>query len=343
MIPLYKKLKESENLQPILVSTGQHREMLNSLFELFEVKPDVDLDIMKKGQDLTDITTRVLLSMRYLIKSVEPSLILVHGDTTTAFASALAGFYNGVEIGHIEAGLRTYNLKSPYPEEFNRQGIDRMAKYFFCPTETSKDNLEQEVLNKGSELFVTGNTVIDALLEVAGKVEAKEGRPYILVTGHRRENFGFGFEQICTALKEIVRRHKDFDIVYPVHLNPNVHDIVYMELATEENVKLMPPQDYKKFVALMKGAYLILTDSGGVQEEAPSLGKPVLVMRDTTERPEALEAGTVKLVGTNYGKIIQEVEILLTNKAEYEKMSKAINPYGDGKACERIKEIIEKL
>lgn len=359
MAPLVKEfLKYPDRFDTKVCVTGQHRQMLDQVLNVFDIKPDYDLDIMAPNQDLYDITSKVLLGMRDVLKSFQPDVVFVHGDTTTSMAAAIATFYQQIKIAHVEAGLRTYNLYSPWPEEMNRQLTDRLCDYCFAPTETSKNNLLQEKIDP-EKTYVTGNTVIDALLmaadiiktkdglqqeiisEIKGKgYEIKENKKYILVTGHRRENFGEGFLNICKALKEIALQYPYIDIVYPVHLNPNVQKPVFELLKDIENIYLISPQDYLPFVYLMQHSHLILTDSGGVQEEAPSLGKPVLVMRNTTERPEAVEAGTVKLVGTNASDIIKNVNILLTNPSLYSQMSQAHNPYGDGKACERIITII---
>lgn len=358
MVPLALKLKEYDGIESRVCVTAQHREMLDQVLDLFKIKPDYDLNIMKKGQDLFDVTSRVLLGMRDVIKDFKPDVVLVHGDTTTTFAVSIAAFYEQVKIGHVEAGLRTWNLKSPWPEEANRQLTDVLADYYFAPTETSAQNLKDE--NRDSnKIHITGNTVIDALIAVIENINnssmlkeriAKDisesgylitNRKIVLVTGHRRENFGEGFQNMFKAIRDLARANKDIDIVYPVHLNPNVRKPVNEILSEEENVYLIEPLDYEPFVYLMSKSYIILTDSGGIQEEAPSLGKPVLVMRDTTERPEAVEAGTVKLVGTDYNVIVKEAQSLLDDNVIYEEMSKAHNPYGDGKACERI--ILELL
>lgn len=354
MVPLALKLKESDEIDSAVCVTAQHREMLDQVLNLFEVNPEYDLDIMKKGQDLFDVTSKVLLGMRDVIRDFKPDVVLVHGDTTTTFAVSLAAFYEQVKIGHVEAGLRTWNLKSPWPEEANRQLTDVIADYYFAPTETSANNLKNEN-RKEENIFITGNTVIDALMTVINKINQTESlkdslenliksvgyyvdssRRVILVTGHRRENFGEGFLNMCRAIRDIANNNEDIDVVYPVHLNPNVRKPVKEILSNVKNVYLIEPLDYEPFVYLMSKSYLIMTDSGGIQEEAPSLGKPVLVMRDTTERPEAVEAGTVKLVGTNYEDIFREAQKLLDNSEDYERMSKAHNPYGDGKACQRI-------
>ncbi|GHT66638.1 UDP-N-acetyl glucosamine 2-epimerase [Spirochaetia bacterium] len=327
--------------------------MLDQVLDVFDIKPDYDLNIMAPNQDLYDITSKVMLGMRGVLKEAKPDIVFVHGDTATSLAAGLAAFYQQIQVAHIEAGLRTYNLASPWPEEMNRQLTDRLCAYCFAPTENSKKNLLQEKI--GANIVVTGNTVIDALLmaveiiktkpELRQKIvneleqkgyKPKEGKRYILVTGHRRENFGEGFLNICKALQEIAIQYPDMDIVYPVHLNPNVQKPVYELLAGINNIYLTDPLDYLPFVYMMQHCYLILTDSGGVQEEAPSLGKPVLVMRDTTERPEAVEAGTVKLVGTDAAMIVEYMNLLLQDEGLYDKMARAHNPYGDGRACERV-------
>ncbi|MFR0677339.1 non-hydrolyzing UDP-N-acetylglucosamine 2-epimerase [Dysgonomonas mossii] len=357
MAPLVKEFqKYPERFETKVCVTGQHRQMLDQVLDLFDIIPDYDLNIMAPNQDLYDITSKVLLGLRDILKDFGPDVVFVHGDTTTSMAATIAAFYQQIKVAHVEAGLRTYNLYSPWPEEMNRQLTDRLCDYCFAPTEMSKNNLLQEKIDP-NKIFVTGNSVIDALLMAVDIIKTKEGleqdlisqlkekgyipkvdKKYILVTGHRRENFGDGFLNICKALKEIATKYPDIDIVYPVHLNPNVQKPVFDLLAGIENIFLISPLDYLPFVYLMQHSYLILTDSGGVQEEAPSLGKPVLVMRNTTERPEAVEAGTVKLVGTNASDIIDNVNLLLTDKSIYNKMSQAHNPYGDGKACERIVE-----
>lgn len=353
MAPLVKEFqRHPQKFEVRVCVTAQHRQMLDRVLEVFEIKPDYDLDVMAPNQDLFDLTSKVLLGMRSVLTEYSPDIVFVHGDTTTTLAASMAAFYRHLKIAHIEAGLRTYNLQSPWPEEMNRQITDRICDYYFAPTEQAKQNLLDEGVS-ADKIFVTGNTVIDALLLAIEKIDSMEelkrqlentlanngyrigNRPYILVTGHRRENFGEGFLNICKALKEIAIAHPDKDIVYPVHLNPNVQKPVYDLLADTENIHLIKPLDYLPFVFLMQHCDLILTDSGGVQEEAPSLGKPVLVMRNTTERPEAVEAGTVKLVGTDCQAIVDAVNALLTKRKLYDEMSKAHNPYGDGKACER--------
>jgi UDP-N-acetylglucosamine 2-epimerase (non-hydrolysing) len=354
MAPVVKAFqKRPDQFDTKVCVTGQHRQMLDQVLEVFDIQPDYDLNIMAPNQDLYDITSKVLLGMRDVLKEAKPDIVFVHGDTTTSLAAGLAAFYQHIKVAHVEAGLRTYNLEAPWPEEMNRQLTDRLCDYCFAPTETAKNNLLQEKI--GAQIPVTGNTVIDALLmavdiiktrpelereitaELAGKgYKPVAGKRYILVTGHRRENFGEGFLNICKALKEIALERPDIDIVYPVHLNPNVQKPVYELLAGIDNIYLMDPLDYLPFVYMMQHCYLILTDSGGVQEEAPSLGKPVLVMRDITERPEAVEAGTVKLVGTDAAAIVKDVERLLSDEGAYQAMSRAHNPYGDGKAKKRI-------
>lgn len=354
MAPLIRLLqKDTEHFEVKVCVTAQHRQMLDSVLDVFGIVPDYDLDIMAPNQDLYDITSKVLLGLRDVIGDFKPDVVLVHGDTTTSMAATLAAFYQQVEVGHVEAGLRTYNLYSPWPEEMNRQVTDRLCKWHFVPTEQSKKNLLQEYISEES-IHITGNTVIDALLMAVDIISHEPGkeaqlreelrekgyvpgeRNYILVTGHRRENFGEGFLHICKAIGEIAQRYPHIDIVYPVHLNPNVQKPVYELLSELPNVYLIKPLDYLPFVYAMQHAVLLLTDSGGVQEEAPSLGKPVLVMRDTTERPEAVEAGTVKLVGTHVETIVESVTELLTNQELYKQMSETKNPYGDGHASERI-------
>ncbi len=369
MAPLVKALQnEPDKFETLVCVTGQHREMLDQVLAIFDIKPDYDLDIMKQGQDLYDITSRVLLGMRDILSSTKPDIVLVHGDTTTSTATALAAFYQQIKVGHIEAGLRTHNIYSPWPEEMNRQLTGRIANYHFCPTPTSKANLLSEGV--APELIATtGNTVIDALHWVVDKLKTDTNlssqlksdiktfgynterlqdslRKLVLITGHRRENFGEGFLNICSAIKMLSQNFPNVDFVYPMHLNPNVRNAIKEvfgeDLHSDEaqNTFFIEPLEYLHFVCLMEQAHIILTDSGGIQEEAPSLGKPVLVMRDTTERPEALEAGTVKLVGTNYATIVEEVSLLLEDSERYNEMSKAINPYGDGLACQRILEVL---
>lgn len=362
MCPLVKEFqKHSDQFEICVCVTGQHRQMLDQVLEVFKVKPDYDLNIMASNQDLYDITSKVLLGLRGILKSFKPDIVCVHGDTTTSMAASLAAYYMQIKVAHIEAGLRTYNIYSPWPEEMNRQLTDRISDYCFAPTENSKNNLLQEHI-ASEKIYVTGNTVIDALLmaidiiknstilqtqikyDLRGKgYEIKSEKKSILVTGHRRENFGEGFLHICKALREIAITHPELDIVYPVHLNPNVQKPVYKLLNGIENVYLIQPLDYLPFIYMMQHSYLILTDSGGIQEEGPSLGKPVLVMRNTTERPEAVEAGTVKLVGSDSETVVKNVNILLNDKVIYNKMSKANNPYGDGKACERILKVLNNV
>ena len=366
MAPLVKEFeKHDEKFKTIVCVTGQHREMLDQVLQIFDIKPDYDLNIMKQQQDLYDVTSRVLLGMRDILKEVQPDVVLVHGDTTTSTASALAAFYQQIPVGHVEAGLRTYNIYSPWPEEMNRQITGRIATYNFSPTPLSRQNLLHEGVKEQS-ITVTGNTVIDALYWVVDKIkndqrlqdELKEslihagydtgrledGKKLVLITGHRRENFGEGFINMCNAIKDLTLKYPHVDFVYPMHLNPNVrkpiHEVFGEDLSNLGNMFFIEPQEYLSFVYMMEKSHIVLTDSGGIQEEAPGLGKPVLVMRDTTERPEALDAGTVKLVGTDYQKIVDSVSILLDDTKEYEKMSKAVNPYGDGLACGRIVEFI---
>ncbi|MEO3678891.1 non-hydrolyzing UDP-N-acetylglucosamine 2-epimerase [Rheinheimera fenheensis] len=355
MAPLVNLLKQQSDIDSRVCVTGQHREMLDQVLQLFAIKPEYDLAIMKAGQDLYDVTTSILLNIKPVLRDFKPDVVLVHGDTSTTFAAALACYYEKIAVGHVEAGLRTGNIYSPWPEEANRKLTGALTRYHFAPTETSKQNLLNEQVNP-AHIYVTGNTVIDALLQVVAKIDSdsalnqafaekfpygQNGRKLILVTGHRRESFGAGFDNICAALKQLATNFPDCDIVYPVHLNPNVREPVYRLLSGSANVHLIEPQDYLPFVYLMSRATLVLTDSGGIQEEAPSLGKPVLVMRDTTERPEAVAAGTVKLVGTDKAKIVTEASRLLTDQAYYDSMSFAHNPYGDGKACQRIIDAIK--
>lgn len=354
MAPLVKALqKDTEHFETRVCVTAQHRQMLDQVLEVFGITPEYDLNIMAPNQDLYDITAKVLLGLREVLKDFRPDTVLVHGDTTTSMAASLAAFYMQIPVGHVEAGLRTYNMLSPWPEEMNRQVTDRICTYYFAPTEQSRANLLQENID-AKKIFITGNTVIDALLMAVDIISTTAGvkekmakelqekgytvgdREYILVTGHRRENFGDGFLHICKAIKELAALHTEMDIVYPVHLNPNVQKPVYELLSGLSNVYLISPLDYLPFIYAMQHSTLLLTDSGGVQEEAPSLGKPVLVMRDTTERPEAVEAGTVKLVGTDAEAIVSNVTALLQDKEMYKRMSETHNPYGDGQACERI-------
>ena len=387
MAPLVKAFTQfPEKFETIVCVTGQHREMLDQVLHIFDITPDYDLNIMKQGQDLYDVTSRVLLGMRDVLREAQPDVVLVHGDTTTSTAAALAAFYQQIPVGHVEAGLRTHNIYSPWPEEMNRQITGRIATYNFSPTPLSRCNLLEEKVN-GQSIIVTGNTVIDALYWVVDKIKSDETfsaelksvlaeagydvdrldnsqftihnsqlpRRLVLITGHRRENFGDGFIQMCTAIRDLAQKYPDVDFVYPMHLNPNVRkpiQEVFVGLDTlshgkgwgeAANMFFIEPLEYLSFVYLMEKATLVLTDSGGIQEEAPGLGKPVLVMRDTTERPEALEAGTVKLVGTDYEKIVSEVSRLLDDTAYYDSMSKAVNPYGDGRACERIVDFIMSI
>ena len=387
MAPLVKAFAQfPETFETIVCVTGQHREMLDQVLHIFDITPDYDLNIMKQGQDLYDVTSRVLLGMRDVLREAQPDVVLVHGDTTTSTAAALAAFYQQIPVGHVEAGLRTHNIYSPWPEEMNRQITGRIATYNFSPTPLSRHNLLEEKVSEQS-ITVTGNTVIDALYWVVDKIKRDETlsaelksalaeagydvdrldnsqftihnsqlpRRLVLITGHRRENFGGGFIQMCTAIRDLTQKYPDVDFVYPMHLNPNVRkpiQEVFVGLDTLSpgegwgeagNMFFIEPLEYLSFVYLMEKSTLVLTDSGGIQEEAPGLGKPVLVMRDTTERPEALEAGTVKLVGTDYGKIVSEVSRLLDDAAYYDSMSKAVNPYGDGKACERIVDFIKAV
>lgn len=360
MAPLVKEFQKHKDLfKTIVCVTGQHREMLDQVLHLFDIVPDHDLNIMKQGQDLYDVTAKVLVGMRDVLKKTQPDIVLVHGDTTTSTAAALAAFYQQIPVGHVEAGLRTHNIYSPWPEEMNRQITGRIATYHFAPTSLSKDNLLQEGVSE-ERIIVTGNTVIDALYMVVEKIKndgilscelekvlkasgydigrLSDGRKLVLITGHRRENFGDGFISMCKAIKSLSEKYPEVDFVYPMHLNPNVRKPIYEVFGESQRANLffIEPLEYLSFVYLMEKSAIVLTDSGGIQEEAPGLGKPVLVMRDTTERPEALEAGTVKLVGTDYDKIVNEVSGLLDNQEYYEKMSKAVNPYGDGKACSRI-------
>ncbi|WP_150306253.1 non-hydrolyzing UDP-N-acetylglucosamine 2-epimerase [Pseudomonas saliphila] len=354
MAPLALNLAADERIDAIVCVTGQHREMLDQVLDLFELKPDYDLNIMKAGQDLTDVTTAILQGLKAVLAETKPDIVLVHGDTATTFAATLAAYYQQIPVGHVEAGLRTGNIYSPWPEEANRKLTGALATLHFAPTSASAQNLIKEGV-KRDNIFTTGNTVIDALLEVIAKLDRDtdlqqqfnkqfefldENKRLILVTGHRRESFGGGFERICQALVETAKKYEDVQVVYPVHLNPNVREPVNRLLQGIGNVHLIEPLDYLPFVYLMNRAHIILTDSGGIQEEAPSLGKPVLVMRDTTERPEAIEAGTVKLVGTDSDAITKSLSELLTNKNAYNAMAFAHNPYGDGQACNRIKDTL---
>ena len=362
MAPLVKEFQKfPDQFKTIVCVTGQQRQMLDQVLNLFEITPDYDLNIMKQGQDLYDVTARVLVGMRDVLKEAQPDVVLVHGDTTTSTAAALAAFYQQIPVGHVEAGLRTHNIYSPWPEEMNRLITGRIATYHFSPTPLSKENLLKENVAEDA-ITVTGNTVIDALYMVVDKIKKDsalsnelaallktagydtsrlaDGKKLVLITGHRRENFGDGFINMCTAIKDLTQKYPDVDFVYPMHLNPNVrkpiHEVFGEDLSNLGNMFFIEPLEYLSFVYLMEQSTIVLTDSGGIQEEAPGLGKPVLVMRDTTERPEALEAGTVKLVGTNYEKIVTEVSRLLDDSEYYDIMSKAVNPYGDGLACGRI-------
>ena len=362
MAPLVKEFqKQPKRVETVVCVTGQHREMLDQVLKIFDIKPDYDLNIMKQGQDLYDVTARVLTGMRDVLKEVKPDVVLVHGDTTTSTAAALAAFYQQIPVGHVEAGLRTHNIYSPWPEEMNRLLTGRLATYHFSPTPLSRNNLIKESVDDRN-IIITGNTVIDALYWVVDKIKNNKeldneledilskagydvnrlnnGKKLVLITGHRRENFGDGFINMCTAIKDLTVKYPDLDFVYPMHLNPNVrkpiHEVFGENLSGLKNMFFIEPLEYLSFVYLMEKSSIVLTDGGGIQEEAPGLGKPVLVMRDTTERPEALDAGTVKLVGTDYNKIVNEVSSLIDDKAAYEKMSKAVNPYGDGLACGRI-------
>lgn len=362
MAPLIREFQKLQGeFKTVVCVTGQHREMLDQVLKIFDIVPDYDLNVMKQGQDLYDVTARVLIGLRDVLKEEQPDIVLVHGDTTTSTAAALAAFYQQITVGHVEAGLRTYDIYSPWPEEMNRQITSRIATSHFSPTFLSKRNLLNEGIDE-SAITVTGNTVIDALYMVVDKIKKSEklnvelestlfkagydtrrlnsGKKMVLITGHRRENFGVGFISICSAIKFLTKKYKDIDFVYPMHLNPNVrksiHEVFGDDLSILDNMFFIEPLEYLSFVYLMEKSTIVLTDSGGIQEEAPSLGKPVLVMRNTTERPEALEAGTVKLVGTDYDTIVNEVSFLVDNQEYYDEMSKAVNPYGDGMACYRI-------
>ena len=358
MAPLFHSL-EASDVEPLVCVTAQHREMLDQVLDVFNITPHIDLDLMKSGQDLFDVTTAVLGAMRDVLRDTVPDMLLVHGDTTTTLACSMAGFYSGTPVGHVEAGLRTYDLHSPYPEEFNRQVTSKLTTLHFAPTRTSQVNLLKEGADRDS-IFVTGNTVIDSLFWILQRLEnditrktmieetltqlipfSWKSMPYVLITGHRRENFGEGFIRICEALQQLAARFSNIHFLYPVHLNPNVRGPVMSMLRGASNIHLIEPVDYEPFVYLLKHCHLVLTDSGGIQEEAPSLGKPVLVMREQTERPEAVQAGTVRLVGTNREKIIQEVTSLLEDQAVFQAMSLAHNPYGDGQACRRIVDVLE--
>lgn len=364
MAPLVKEFqKDLVAFQTIVCVTGQHREMLDQVLHLFNITPDYDLNIMKSGQDLYDVTSRVLIGMRKVLKEVLPDIVLVHGDTTTSTAAALAAFYQQIPVGHVEAGLRTFNIYSPWPEEMNRQITGRIATYHFSPTQLSRENLLKEGITD-EKIIVTGNTVIDALHVVVDRIKKDKllerelsealllsgydvnrlhnGKRLVLITGHRCENFGDGFVAICKAIKALTEKYPEVDFIYPMHLNPNVRKPIYEVFGESQlsNICFVEPLEYLSFVYLMEKSAIVLTDSGGIQEEAPGLGKPVLVMRDTTERPEALEAGTVKLVGKDYNKIVSEVSVLLDNQTYYDKMSKAVNPYGDGQASGRIVDVL---
>lgn len=368
MAPLVKEFqKHSSEIETLVCVTGQHREMLDQVLQIFEIHPNYDLNIMKQGQDLYDVTSRVLLGMRDVLKEAKPDVVLVHGDTTTSTAAALAAFYQQIPVGHVEAGLRMHNIYSPWPEEMNRLITSRIATYNFSPTPLSRQNLLDEGVVENS-IVVTGNTVIDALYWVVNRIKSDKrldeelegilmntgydvkrlntGKKLILITGHRRENFGDGFTNMCNAIKQLTEKYPEVDFVYPMHLNPNVrkpiHDVFGENLSNLGNMFFIEPLEYLSFVYLMEKSNIVLTDSGGIQEEAPGLGKPVLVMRDTTERPEALDAGTVKLVGTNYQKIVSEVSALLDDENHYKQMSMAVNPYGDGLACSRIVNFLTK-
>ncbi len=362
MAPLYHALKAcTEQFETQVCVTAQHRQMLDQVLRVFEITPDMDLNLMKAGQDLYDVTASVLLGMRDVLRQHKPDALLVHGDTTTSMSAAMAGFYAGVPVGHVEAGLRTHDVYAPFPEEFNRQVASKVTRWHFAPTEFSQRNLLNERVDE-DQITVTGNTVIDALLWVLARIDSDAGRQaeltnflnerlpfawqserFVLITGHRRENFGDGFLQICEALKDLAARYPNVHLVYPVHLNPNVQQPVKSLLADLPNVHLIEPLDYEPFVYLLKHSHIVLTDSGGIQEEAPSLGKPVLVMRDVTERPEAVDAGTVILVGANRERIVANVSELLENEATYKRMSRAHNPYGDGNACERIIDVLRRI
>tara|TARA_B100000902_G_scaffold395820_1_gene455261 strand:- start:1 stop:1149 length:1149 start_codon:yes stop_codon:yes gene_type:complete len=362
MAPLYHALKNHpEDFDVLVCVTAQHREMLDQVLKVFNIVPDIDLDLMERGQDLFDVTSSVLLGMRDVLKEHKPDILLVHGDTATTMSSSIAGFYSNIRIGHIEAGLRTFDMQSPFPEEFNRQVTTKISNLHFAPTKISKENLLNEnILDKN--IFVTGNTVIDALFWMLETIESDSKKKaavtkfldsklkfnwtsdkFVLITGHRRENFGSGFLEICDALKESALAHPNIEFVYPVHLNPNVMEPVESMLKEIKNIHLISPLDYEPFVYLLKHSYFVLTDSGGIQEEAPSLGKPVLVMRDITERPEAIEAGTVKLVGANKIKIMNGIKMLITNEELYESMSLSHNPYGDGDACKKIINVLRDI
>lgn len=354
MAPLVHAFKANPRFETIVCVTAQHRQMLDQVLNIFDIQPDIDLNLMKSGQDLYDVTSSVLLGMRDVLKTHQPDAVLVHGDTTTAYATAMAAFYAGIPVGHVEAGLRTHDIRSPFPEEFNRQVVTKVSHWHFAPTESSKQNLLDEHI-AADTITVTGNTVIDALFWVLKRIDSKplrrnqvtsflndrlpfawQNQKFVLITGHRRENFGAGFLAICEAIKQLAIKYPNVHFVYPVHLNPNVQKPVFELIDEISNIHLIDPLEYEPFVYLLKHAYLVLTDSGGIQEEAPSLGKPVLVMRDVTERPEAVQSGTVRLVGADTDKIIKNVAELLDDEQSYMKMSKAHNPYGDGMAAGRI-------
>ena len=362
MAPLVHAIKAKPDQFELKVCvTSQHREMLDQVLDIFNIKPDIDLNLMKKNQNLSNLTSIILNNMQTVFTKHQPNIVLVHGDTTTTLATSMAAFYESISVGHVEAGLRTYNLNAPFPEEFNRQITSKITKWHFAPTKISKKNLLSDGIDKSS-ITITGNTVIDALNWILTRIYNNKDRQqnlndilnavlsfnwknenFVLVTAHRRENFGDGFLEICSALKELALKYPKIHFVYPVHLNPNVSKIVYKLLKGIKNIHLIKPLEYEPFIYLLKHSYLVLTDSGGIQEEAPSLGKPVLVMRETTERPEAIEAGTVEIVGSNKKKIVKRVSRLLNNKKHYQKMSRAHNPYGDGLACKRIVDVLQKI
>ena len=362
MAPLVSAIKAKPDQFELKVCvTSQHREMLDQVLDIFNIKPDIDLNLMKKNQNLSNLTSLILNKMQKVFAKYQPDIVLVHGDTTTTLATSMAAFYESVPVGHVEAGLRTYNLNAPFPEEFNRQITSKITKWHFAPTKISKKNLLSDGIDKSS-ITITGNTVIDALNWILTRIDNDKNRQqnlnnilnavlsfnwknenFVLVTAHRRENFGDGFFEICSAVKELALKYPKIHFVYPVHLNPNVSRIVYRLLKGIKNIHLIKPLEYESFIYLLKHSYLVLTDSGGIQEEAPSLGKPVLVMRETTERPEAIEAGTVEIVGSNKKKIVKRVSRLLNNKKHYQKMSRAHNPYGDGLACKRIVDVLQKI
>ena len=362
MAPLIHAIKaEPESFKLKVCVTSQHREMLDQVLDIFNIKPDIDLNLMTKNQNLSNLTSLILNKMQTVFTKHQPNIVLVHGDTTTTLATSMAAFYESISVGHVEAGLRTYNLNAPFPEEFNRQITSKITKWHFAPTKISKKNLLSDGIDKSS-ITITGNTVIDALNWILTRIDNDKNRQqnlnnilnavlsfnwknenFVLVTAHRRENFGDGFFEICSAVKELALKYPKIHFVYPVHLNPNVSRIVYRLLKGIKNIHLIKPLEYESFIYLLKHSYLVLTDSGGIQEEAPSLGKPVLVMRETTERPEAVEAGTVEIVGLNKKKIVKGVSRLLNNKNHYQKMSRAHNPYGDGLACKRIVDVLQKI